>query len=110
MTKDIGFSKAIFGEKVPFMSEDQSICGIGLGLLLLWAVQLFQCSWGNQPDLYIQAHHSSEYYDYIETIGFSACNEDERVEWVSSTDPCIIIQRNDANSKILHASTIVNPI
>ena len=57
--RHIGFTKAIFGEKVPFMPEDQSICGIGLGLLLLRAVQLLQCSRGNQPDLYIQAERSS---------------------------------------------------
>ena len=41
MTDKTLFMKAFFGEKVPFLPENQAICGMGLALLLF---QEFSCS------------------------------------------------------------------
>jgi hypothetical protein len=62
--------KSTFGSCPGFLEEQSPLRGLGIGLLLLRAVQLYQCCHGSPPNLFIQALRGSDFEAYLCKRGF----------------------------------------
>ena len=71
-TSGLEITGPMFGVSKDFLPPGNFFTGLGIGLMLLRSVQLYQCAHGMHPNLFIQVKCASLLADYLQRRGFKS--------------------------------------